>query len=90
MKLIFCPNCRDMFRLFVEDEPRKCRCGQSWGRYKNTRKAVIGGKAIPIGIGNESFYTAQKCRTPIGLGYRFTAFVFPWVCESIVHEKDDG
>lgn len=90
MKLIFCPDCRDIVKLYVSEEARKCKCGQSWGRYKGRNKAIIGGKAIPLGIGNESFREALNNRPPLGLGYRFTAFVMPWICDSIIHEKDDN
>lgn len=56
MKLILCTICSDLVRLF--GDCRECRCGASWGRYVDNVQAEIGGKAIGVAIGNESFHRA--------------------------------
>ena len=51
MKLLYCPLCKDVVRLHVTDEPRRCLCGRSWGRYVNPGKAEIGGRAVVVSRG---------------------------------------
>ena len=58
MKLIYCPECQDLITVHIADEPRKCECGKSWGRYLDRKVADFGGMAIPVGINNNSF---QAC-----------------------------
>ena len=60
MKLIFCPSCSDLFRLF--SEPRSCRCGKSWGRYTDDVYAEIGGEAVAVGVANDDFVRAYRRR----------------------------
>lgn len=81
MKLLFCSECHDVVKLLSAH--RTCQCGRSWGNYKNDKEATIGGKAIPLGIGNGTFVEALKGRPLSGLGYRFTAFVIPHFCNTI-------
>lgn len=58
MKLLYCPSCGDVRRLWVE-EPTACRCGASWGRYyPDGLRARYGGRAVPIGIDNSSLSLA--------------------------------
>ena len=52
MKLVYCPFCEDLFRLFEEKELRLCRCGKSGGRYINNEEAVVLKDSISIGLGN--------------------------------------
>jgi hypothetical protein len=75
MKLIFCPACQDVIKL----TPclRYCACGESYGYYTDEIKAVIGGRAIPLGIANNSLAVALRYRPETGQGFEFTAFVIP-------------
>ncbi len=62
MKLLYCPACHDVRRLWTDKTV--CRCGRCWGRYKaDGLQATYGGLAIPLGIDNGSFswalYRAQ-------------------------------
>lgn len=86
MKLIHCPQCQDIMKLNMT--AKMCVCGKSWGIYIDGLNAIIGGKAIPIGIENHSFFTAV-CNQPLeGWGTMFNAFVIPVNCATI--KKDDG
>ena len=79
MKLLFCPDCNDCFKLL--SEPRQCKCGQSSGHYVDDINAEYSGKGIPIGFGNNSFEDAIKNQPHDGvLGHRFYAFVIPHHC----------
>jgi hypothetical protein len=84
MKLIFCPECSDIVRLFSYG--RACRCGLSWGHYIDDNQAAIGGKAVPLGIGNESFHAAFRARPHEGKGATFKAWVMPEQVDSITVE----
>lgn len=53
MKLIFCPECQDVFRL--TSNWRMCMCSQSGGQYDDRICATIGGKARVFGIANPFF-----------------------------------
>jgi len=50
MKLLFCPNCQDLFRLFREE--RSCACGKTKGLYTAEVYATTNGYGVDIGIGN--------------------------------------
>jgi hypothetical protein len=50
MKLIFCPDCQDVVRLF--SEPRKCKCGKVSGKYIDDVDIAIKGKAMVLCIHN--------------------------------------
>lgn len=81
MKLIYCPACKDLFRLMKTF--RFCKCKESWGRYKTDgRHAIIGGQAIPLGIDNASFKNAIKNRATYEI-IQFDTFVIPFVCHTI-------
>lgn len=57
MKLIMCSECGDVRKL--HRRPTYCACGKSGGQYKSDgRRAVIWGRAIPIGIDNSSLLRA--------------------------------
>ena len=84
MKLILCPKCSDVLRLFPAETMRTCYCGQSYGRYKaDGLCAEIGGEAIPLGISNTSFIKAVQQRPESGSGAVFEAFVIPRQCSTI-------
>ena len=80
MKLIYCPECHDLFKMGIR-RPRgsvqateaaivyhecHCDCGQSWGHYLDDINAEYGGKAVPIGISNISF-AAAVAEQPTGV-----------------------
>lgn len=57
MKLLFCPNCHDLFTLRFE--VKSCECGQVRGRYDpNGETAVVNGKGVSIAMGTGSFIRA--------------------------------
>lgn len=76
MKLIFCPECKDIRKL-IRHEWRRCSCKASGGQYEsNGWHAKIAGKAIALGINNIEFRQAINF-TPHHKTYHFEAFVFP-------------
>lgn len=89
MKLIYCPICDDIRK--IRKDNTNCVCGRSWGRYLDSLNAQYGGKAIPLGIDNYSFFDAlQKEKTKSrenGLGHRFQAFTIPSNCKTFVKSK---
>lgn len=56
MKLIFCLDCFDVFKLDAEE--RHCKCGKCSGRYINNTEAVTNGKGYSFAIGNGSLMQA--------------------------------
>jgi|GEM_PF-4492996 len=57
MKLLFCEDCWDVFKL--DTEVRKCKCGKVSGRYlRDETNAEVNGKGISLAIGNGSLYDA--------------------------------
>ena len=81
MKLIFCPYCQDVRKLLRDRV--QCSCGKSYGWYKDSLNASIGGDAIPLGIANISLAAALKHRPDKGDGEDFIAFVIPRECRTI-------
>jgi hypothetical protein len=80
VKLIFCPECHDVRKLHRNGVT--CWCGKSSGRYlEDDLHAEIAGKAIPLGIDNNTFAAAVRSRIQTPNGTRddldFTAFVIP-------------
>lgn len=59
MKLIFCPKCGDIVRLW-RDQWLLCSCGQSGGVYLDGINARYAGLAVPIGIDNNSMLVAAR------------------------------
>lgn len=59
MKLLLCPVCYEIRSL--TKQKRKCRCGSAWGKYVDDRLAEYGGKAIPLGVRNESVDYLTMC-----------------------------
>lgn len=77
MKLLFCPACHDLLRIYPGDW-RRCQCGKSAGRYdRHGIEGEFAGEAVPLGIVNESLVAALQNRPDSGKGERFTAFVIP-------------
>ena len=87
MKLIYCPHCEDVRRLFVNINT-SCTCGRSYGRYTSIKRAVIGGDVIPVGFDNSTFARALKNRPAEGRGERFQAFVVPHWASTITVEQE--
>ncbi len=50
MKLLLCEECHDIVAL--KRNQRECACGKSWGRYLNSLRVEVGGKALVIGLDN--------------------------------------
>jgi hypothetical protein len=80
MKLIFCPVCEDIVKC--QKSGRTCLCGASGGRYINDLDAIYWGKAVPLGLANNSFLQALKSQPTEGMGQRFEAFVIPKSCST--------
>lgn len=86
MKLIYCPECQDLFGLRYE--LRECSCKKSAGQYSGDGlHAIISGPAIPLGIDNASFRQALRLRPQAGQGEVFEAFVIPKICDTILTIK---
>ena len=59
MKLLYCPNCNDVFSL--SNEEKICTCGQCFGWYEDDGlNATISYCAIPLGFHNSSFLNALE------------------------------
>lgn len=89
MKLLFCKDCADIFRLYV-DHPKTCHCGKSTGQYEEDGlHAWFKGPAIPLGFANSSFIKAIGNQPEMGLGREFAAFVIPRICDTFVKQEED-
>lgn len=88
MKLVFCKNCHDVFKLPQRtSKPRVCFCGKTTGYYEDDLNAVIKGEhAVPIGFANNSLRRAIMRQPYAGDGEEFTAFVIPKHCSTVKHE----
>lgn len=76
MKLIHCPNCKDI--VLLTRSIRYCECQQSAGLYlPDGYHAITFGAAISLGFSNPSFVAALHHQPTHGLGEEFTAFVIP-------------
>jgi len=59
MKLLYCPHCGDIVRLFPER--RACKCGKSWGHYlEDGSTTVQTWPSLSLGIANPDFQAAQR------------------------------
>ena len=72
MKLIFCPDCQDVFKL--AKTLRSCECGKCSGKYINNLEAVYN-NGIPMGFNNQSLGMACAAQPVAGWGKKFEAFV---------------
>jgi len=85
MKLIYCPDCRDMIKL-RKLEFRHCACGHSWGYYlEDDLTAEIGGSAAPVAIENDELREAVLRRPREGRGSCVEASVLPEVYGTLRH-----
>lgn len=66
MKLLFCPDCRDILSLHTV--PRACKCGQSGGHYRQGEHSVeVRGKAVVLGVNNNKLKRlAQEAKGAAG------------------------
>lgn len=86
MKLVYCKECCDVFKM--SHELKKCECGASWGRYKGDGlNATYSGEAVPLGIHNSSLASALRNQPRAGAGESFIAFVIPKICDTCVKEE---
>lgn len=88
MKLLYCPNCGDLFNLIVDDW-KECRCGRVGGQYAEDAlhaeyKTLGNAKCIPLCFSNSSFVEAfkaqkirDKCDPAIFNGITFEAWICP-------------
>ena len=84
MKLVYCNTCRDIVKL--SRTTRTCHCGATGGHYREDGlNAIYYGPAIPLGFANSSFREARDSQPEFGAGYRYTSFVIPKVCPTMVH-----
>tara|TARA_R110002060_G_scaffold32130_1_gene42718 strand:- start:538 stop:906 length:369 start_codon:yes stop_codon:yes gene_type:complete len=84
MKLLYCNTCRDIVKL--SRTTRTCHCGATGGHYREDGiNAIYYGPAIPLGFANSEFHTAIESQPEYGDGYRYTSFVIPKVCPTMVH-----
>ena len=59
MKLLYCPHCADIVRLFPER--RTCKCGKSWGHYLDDNSTTVQTwPSLSLGIANPDFQAAQQ------------------------------
>ncbi|MCF2534063.1 hypothetical protein [Yinghuangia soli] len=59
MKLMYCPHCADIVRLFPEK--RSCRCGKSWGHYMADMSTTVQTwPSLSVGIANNDFAEAEQ------------------------------
>lgn len=85
MKLLYCPECRDVFSLNFEW--KHCSCKKCYAKYeKDGLHAIYTGIGIPIGFNNLFFRSAIELQPRIGRGKRFEAFVIPKKCENIKYK----
>ena len=93
MKLLYCPECGDIFNLAYEE--KHCRCGGCGGHYLEDKlHAVYHGTGVPLGISNPSFTIAieqqvllnEEEQIPVE-GARFEAFFIPANCMTFKKES---
>lgn len=81
MKLVLCKECQDIVRLI--EEKRVCQCGKVGGKYVDDLNAVyFGDMAVPIGFANSTLIKAITNQPENGMGFNFTAFVIPRICDT--------
>lgn len=84
MKLLFCPECLDIFNINLNE--KVCSCGKTRGKYIDRLNAEYSG-GIPIGFANSGFRLAMDAHKERGLGLDFTAFAIRPDSLSFVNKK---
>ena len=74
MKLLFCPDCQDVFKL--QKTVKSCLCGKCKGKYVNNLEAIYN-DGIPIGFNNTTLGMVIANQPIAGQGRKFEAFVIP-------------
>lgn len=74
MKLLYCPNCHDVFNL--RPQLKTCSCGQVKGRYIDNVNAEVNGKGVSLGMGNGSFMVAVAHAPYVREDFRNTGDVY--------------
>lgn len=82
MKLIFCPECQDVFKLDL-GYIRECHCGLCKGRYIDNTHAVTNGKGLCLAIANPDIMHALTA-------VNFDQRVMPIRCWARPHEGKDN
>jgi len=84
MKLLYCPKCHDVFNLEI-GVGKTCSCKASGGFYHEDglHAEYFGG--ISLGFENVSFLEAVQRQPKKGRGKKFTAFVIPQECETMIY-----
>jgi hypothetical protein len=57
MKLIYCPDCEDVFKLDLE-KLRSCKCGKCSGKYIDRGNAEVNGQGVSLAISNPALWSA--------------------------------
>ena len=74
MKLIYCINCSDLFRLTLD--PKRCICGDSGGYYKEDgHNAWVSDKSVVLGMDNMDLSDAVSLYRRDGTGRVIMAFI---------------
>ena len=87
MKLIFCRECQDVFKL--DYSIKTCKCGKCYGKYlSDGLTAEVNKEAVILGINNNSLVgTLRESNfgklTSKYMGDRFEAFVISPKCDTI-------
>ncbi len=69
MKLILCPHCNDLFRMYLET--RTCKCGSSFGKHINADDVIVSKDAIIIKMENQDIDECKiKCSKDEIIGIR--------------------
>jgi len=82
MKIAYCPECFDFFKLIKV--VRACKCGKSSGVLKpDGLMVVLNGPTEVVGIDDRSFFKALKKRLKKGPGINFRAYLCPTENKSV-------
>ncbi len=82
MKMLYCPDCNDIFNL--SRNTKSCTCNKVGGRYLDDVTAEYWGhKAVPLGFTNSSFKEALIKRPNDGFGSKYESFIIAKNCDSM-------
>ena len=91
MKLIYCPECKDVVKL-VKGEMRQCLCGNSRGEYtenedEDEHHTTLYGVAVPLCFPDASFEAALDNRPESGKGSTFLSFFLPTESPTVSYQE---
>jgi hypothetical protein len=76
LKLLFCPDCSDVFKLSLE--MRSCTCGKVRGQYlADGHHAVVNGEGYSLAIDNNSLGHMVRRHNRFGGCYDVTCYLRP-------------